>query len=176
MGSIWISLISIGVSVTFCILFIMILVRINTVLTKLRQIEAFLKSEVNTKEEQYKERLNEEQRHFVMLQIFQVRDAVYKQQRGIHAKAIEQAPKGPPLPPEDMAQLFQQEELDIINRFWQTFHRYLALHWYDQNNRIKTVFRGAETDSTSEVGQMMIASRQLIHKLDQFIAQLHSSL
>lgn len=109
---------------------------------------------------------------YTYLQALAVRDAVYQQTNDIYLQRIENAPKTHGLTDKELSTAFTSEQIDAIYQFWQLFHQYLQTHWLTEQGKFKTIFRGSPQDPTSEVGQIIAASKKLVTKLDELLTKM----
>lgn len=120
------------------------------------------------------EKVLEEQKARYLLMIYQQREAIAKQQNGIHPKALEDL-----LPihynDSELITLFSPKQLLIMKQYLSAVETYLSTYWMTHDHKIKTVFKGRPNDRDSEPAQLQQASKLLVKKLDHWLTQLNSS-
>lgn len=116
--------------------------------------------------------LKEERRAHLLLMCYRLRETVAKQQFDIHAHLISETPTSHGLRDADLAELFSAEAALVIQRYWSAYRRYLETHWLDQHGAVKTVFRGKAELADTELGQLHIASKELVKQFDRWLIQL----
>lgn len=122
--------------------------------------------------EHWQEEAKEEWRSYVLMQALSVRDAVYKQTKGIHTHAIEHAPKEVGLTEKELVDAFSADEVQAITNYWALFSEYVNNYWLTPKGTYKKIFKGVERDPNSEAGAMLAASYQLIKQLDQLLQKI----
>lgn len=108
----------------------------------------------------------------VLLKMFSIRNSIHKQTTNIHTKSIENAPKKIGISYQLLAQCFTKSKIEKIDHYWNLFNDYVNNYWVNKNGKIKTVFSGDINKRTGEVGQMIIASEQVIIILDQILEEI----
>lgn len=114
----------------------------------------------------------EEVKRTIEYQCLSIRNAVFKQTIDIHRREIELAPKDFLFDREILIRIYTPNELDIIDRFIQTFDAYLAECWYTKDGKLKTVFSGRISNVHSEAGNLIHRSKYLTQELDHLLKQL----
>ncbi|MFN7252117.1 MAG: hypothetical protein ACK4M9_15150 [Anaerobacillus sp.] len=128
----------------------------------------YLKS-LSSKEPLNNENLKDELTATLLLKMFAIRNAVQKQGTNIHVKVIENAPKEIGIDAQLLKKYFSNQNIAIINEYWQLFDDYLNNYWVAKNGKFKTVFSGVIEKKSGDVGELMRGSEQLVLKLDQLL-------
>ncbi|RXJ03864.1 hypothetical protein DS745_00280 [Anaerobacillus alkaliphilus] len=121
------------------------------------------------------QQLKEELTLTVLLKMFTVRNAVHKQIGNVHAKAIELAPHDVGISEVLLEKHFSLEEQTMIRSFWELFSQYKASYWITKNEKVKTVFTGDIEKRSGDVGRMILASENLVKKLDLLLIEMQNS-
>lgn len=114
----------------------------------------------------------EEVKRTIEYQCLSIRNAVVKQTIDIHQKEMELAPKAFLFDEEILREVYPPEQLDILNEYLATFHKYLELHWYTKERRLKSVFSGRISNIDSEAGRMVYRSKLVVNEFDRLYNQL----
>ncbi|AOM82756.1 hypothetical protein [Salisediminibacterium beveridgei] len=118
------------------------------------------------------QRWRNEVKRTIELQCLSIRNAVAKQTIDIHQTEMELAPKSFLFDDDILKEVYQPEQLDILNEFLSTFQKYLELHWYTKERRMKTVFTGRISNIDSEAGRMVYRSKLVVNEFDRLYQQL----
>lgn len=116
--------------------------------------------------------LLEEKKAHLLLLAYRVRDAVFKQEHAIHAKAIEDAPLSHGMSDEELARMFSPEQAILIEQYWSAYRSYVSTHWTNTDGKIKTIFRGKPDHLESELGQLHHTSTYLVKQFDKWLLKL----
>lgn len=155
----------------FLILFVLlvqfvILIKINRKLKTVKTFHDHGLTKLNEKN------LREEIITSNLLKMFTIRNAVHKQTNHVHVKAIDYAPKSIQIDDELLANCFSKSKVALIHLYWELFNSYINNYWLNKNNQLKTVFSGDVAKRTGDVGKMIIASEQLVKKLDNILEEI----
>ncbi|MGJ9384880.1 hypothetical protein [Salipaludibacillus sp. CF4.18] len=117
----------------------------------------------------------EEIRRTTELQWLRIRNAIQKQSHDIHKKEMELAPKQFLYSQETLSTVFNDQQMDAILSFSNTYQQYLTRFWYTKNGNLKSVFTGSTNDPHSEVGQLVRSSHELCHLMDKWFLLFHQN-
>lgn len=118
------------------------------------------------------QRWRNEVKRTIELQCLSIRNAVAKQTIDIHQTEMDLAPKAYLFDEEILKEVYHPEQLNILTEFLSTFHKYLELHWYTKERRMKTVFTGRISNIDSEAGRMVYRSKLVVNEFDRLYQQL----
>ncbi|RSL32049.1 hypothetical protein D7Z54_17790 [Salibacterium salarium] len=109
----------------------------------------------------------EEVRHHLHMRALQIRDAVYKQTKGPHPRAIEETSSEIGYHSSTLRQLFGPNHTTKMENFFKAYDVYIDTYWKTSKGNIKKVFRGKPSEPFNEYHSIQQASLQLLHELDQ---------
>ena len=160
------------IQVTTCTLLLFLLKILNNQSQLLKQQQRLVTNLNETLLKKEKTLLVDENRSMLFLEALKVRDAIAKQQHGLHPKAIEDAPKTHSLSPSELQGSYTPAQISAIYEFWSLFNEYLQTYWLTKQGTIKVVFKGSETAIGSEVQQVQQKSAALLRKMDALLTQI----
>lgn len=153
---------------TFIIL--VVIIQLLLLIKLMKKTKSWEINEEKTNIQLIDEQLKEEIRITILLKMFVIRNAVQKQTLNIHVKAMENAPHIIGISEEILIKAFSGQEIKLIKQFWNVFQQYVNNYWLTYNGQqFKTVFSGDVGKKTGDVGKMIVASEQLILKLDKLL-------
>ncbi|WP_096201031.1 hypothetical protein [Bacillus sp. FJAT-45350] len=111
----------------------------------------------------------EEWQAYVTMRALDVLESLDKQQKGLHAKAIEQAPTDHGLTDKELLFTFSTQQLEAILTFWKLFNEYKITFWLTEKKKIKNVFKEKDVLDIQE------NSKRLKYQLDHLFQQLKNN-
>lgn len=133
-----------------------------------------LRVRTNAFDEYAERKLLKEKRAHLFLLVYQIREAVAKQQKDLHPGIIDTTPRSHQLKDSELIQMLNSDELIIIQKYFSAYNRYIEGQWLNSKGKMKTIFRGRPQDLQSELGQLHHTSKLLTQQLDDWIFQLNS--